>query len=76
MKVWDGETHQSNYLKKVIEKELAGVTRGNGKISLGIMEIDSELGYNLKDYYKTLMRKLREYATKLSGVTYITLKRK
>lgn len=59
MKVWDGDTHQSNYLKKVMEKELASITRGNNKISVGIMEIECELGYNLKDYYKTLMRKLR-----------------
>ena len=48
---------------------------GKNKISLGVIEIQSDLGYNLKDYYKILMRKLREYSSKINGITYVTLKK-
>ncbi len=59
VKVWDGMLHHDRYLKNIIENEIVKVGKAQGKTSIAIMEMDENLGYNMKDFYKILMRKLK-----------------
>lgn len=59
LKIWDGNVHQLQYLKSTVRRAVELCSRRSGRVRIGVLEIQTDLGYNLKDFYKILMLKIR-----------------